>query len=197
MPRTKQRTPELKDRLLRTALATIEAEGPNGLTIRRVAGDARTSPPALYELFGDRAGLVGEIFAVGFRRLTARLRACEESVDPLRDLRDTMGAFRDFVLTNPGLAEVMFSRPFADFDPGPEELAVGSEARELIVGRVHRCIDAGRLAGNPVDISHVLFGLARGLAFQEASGLLGSSPRVRNRRWRLGLEATLAGLAPG
>jgi AcrR family transcriptional regulator len=195
MPRTKQRTPELKDRLLRTALATVEAEGPTGLTVRRVAGDARTSPPALYELFGDRAGLVAEIFAAGFRRLTARLRACEESADPLRDLRDTMDAFRDFVLANPGLAEIMFSRPFADFDPGAEELAVASEARELIVGRVHRCIGAGLLAGNPIDISHVLFGLARGLAFQEASGLLGSSPRARNRRWRLGLEATLAGLA--
>ncbi len=107
-----------------------------------------------------------------------------------------MGAFRRFVLANTGLAEIMFSRPFADFDPGPEELRIASESRALIVTRVRRCLDAELLEGNPIDISHVLFALARGLAFQEASGLLGPSPAVRDRRWRLGLEATQAGRAP-
>ncbi len=196
MPRTKQRTPELKDRLLRSAIATIESEGPTGLTVRRVAGDARTSPPALYELFGDRAGLVGEVFSASFRRLAEELQESAETDDPLHDLRDCIDAFRRFVLANPGLAEIMFSRPFADFDPGPEELRVAAAARELIVRRVRRCLDADLLAGNPIDISHVLFALARGLAFQEASGLLGSSPAVRDRRWRLAFDATLAGLAP-
>src|ERR1700742_1628375 len=116
MPRTKERTPELKDRLLRTAIAALEADGLPGLTIRRVAGDAGTSAPALYELFGDRAGLVGEIFSAGFRRLAARLAESEETEDPVADLRKLLTAFRAFAGANPALAEVMFSRPFADFD---------------------------------------------------------------------------------
>jgi AcrR family transcriptional regulator len=195
MPRTKERTPELKDRLLRTAIAAVEADGLPGLTIRRVAGDAGTSAPALYELFGDRAGLVGEIFSEGFRRLAARLAETEESADPLADLRDCLAAFRAFATANPALAEVMFSRPFVDFDPGPEELAAARAARDTIVRRVRRAIDAGSLAGDPIDISHVLFALARGLAVQESSGLLGRSAAERRRRWQLGVDATLAGLA--
>lgn len=196
MPRTKERTPELKDRLLRTAIAALEADGLPGLTIRRVAGDAGTSAPALYELFGDRAGLIGEIFSEGFRRLAARLAETEESADPLADIRDCLAAFRAFAAANPALAEVMFSRPFADFDPGPEEVAAARAGRDTIVRRVRRAIDAGALAGDPIDISHVLFALARGLAVQEASGLLGRAAAVRRRRWRLGVDATLAGLAP-
>jgi AcrR family transcriptional regulator len=196
MPRTKQRTPELKDHLLRTAIAALEAHGLGGLTIRRVAADAGTSAPGLYELFGDRAGLVGEIFSAGFRRLAATLAECEETEDPIADLRDLLIAFRAFALANPALAEVMFSRPFADFDPGPEELAAARKARDLIVRGVRRCIDAGLLAGDPIDISHVLFALARGLAVQEASGLLGRTAADRRRRWRLAVDAVLAGLAP-
>ncbi len=195
MPRTKQRTPELKDRLLRSAIARLEADGLPGLTVRRVAGDARTSAPALYELFGDRAGLVGAIFDEGFRRLSAVLAEAEETADPIADLRACIAAFRAFVLGNPALAEVMFSRPYTDFDPGPDELAAARRTRELIVTRVRRCIDASLLAGDPVDISHVLFALARGLGVQEAAGLLGSSAASRERRWNLALDATLAGLA--
>lgn len=196
MPRTKQRTPELRDRLLRTAIATLEADGLAGLTIRRVAGDAETSPPALYELFGDRAGLVGEVFSEGFRRLAAKLAETEETDDPLADLRALLFAFGDFARANPVLAEVMFSRPFTDFEPGREELAAARAARDLIVKRVRRCIDAGLLAGDPIDISQVLFALARGLTVQESSGLLGRSAAERNRRRTLALDAILRGLAP-
>ena len=57
MPRPKQRTPELRDRMLQVAVATLTAEGAGGLTTRRIAEQARTSTPAVYELFGDKAGL--------------------------------------------------------------------------------------------------------------------------------------------
>ena len=37
----------------------------------------------------------------------------------------------------------MFSRPFASFDPGPEELAAGAAVRETVLRAVRRGIDAG------------------------------------------------------
>ena len=77
MPRAKQRTPELRDRVLRVALATLATEGVVGLTTRKVAEVARTSTPAVYELFGDKAGLVREIFFEGFRML----RGCLDRLD--------------------------------------------------------------------------------------------------------------------
>ena len=87
-----------------------------------------------------------------------------------------------------------FTRPFADFDPGPAELKAGAATREFIVHRVRRCIDAGIIDGDQADIAHGLLALAQGLAMQESAGWLGSSRASVNRRWDLAVHALLAGL---
>ena len=125
-----------------------------------------------------------------------RFGKLKETDDPRADLIRMIGAFRVFVRENPLLAQVMFSRPFADFDPGPGDLAAGAKAREFIVGRVRRCIDAGIIEGDQTDIAHGLYALAQGLAMQEAAGWLGSSRASVNRRWELAIRAFLEGLSP-
>jgi AcrR family transcriptional regulator len=193
-PRAKQRTPELRDHLLQVALATLAAGGVTGFTTRKVAEQAETSTPAVYELFGDKAGLVREVFFEGFRLLRDRFGQLAESGDPRADLAGVIEVFRAFVRGNPVLAEVMFSRPFADFDPGPAELRAGGAVREFIVARVRRCTDAGILHGDDTDIAHVLVALAQGLAAQETAGWLGTSTASRDRRWDLAVRAVLDGL---
>jgi len=150
----------------------------------------------VYELFGDKGGLVREVFFEGFRLLRGRFDELKETADPRRDLVRVIEAIRVFVRERPLLAQVMFSRPFADFDPGPDELAAGSSVRGFIVGRVRRCIDADVLVGDETDIAHVLLALAQGLAAQETAGWLGSSKRSVDRRWELAVRAALDGLGP-
>jgi AcrR family transcriptional regulator len=193
MPRTKQRTPELRERLLAAAVELLAEEGAGGLTARSLAARAETSAPALYELFGDKSGVVREIYYAGFRLLSNDLSVLDETSDPLADLWALAAAYRRFVRANRELAEVMFSRPFTDFSPGPEELAATSSVRLLIVGRVRRCIEAGRLRGDETDVAHVLVALIQGMAFAEAAGRLGTSTESVERRWRLAIGATLNG----
>lgn len=196
MPRAKQRTQQLRDHVLHVAVSTLAAEGVTGFTTRKVAQQAETSTPAVYELFGDKAGLVREVFFEGFRLLRRQFDQLAESSDPRADLVGVIEAFRGFARGNPVLAEVMFSRPFADFDPGPDELRAGSSVREFIVGRVRRCTGAGILDGDDTDIAHVLVALAQGLAAQESAGWLGTSQASRDRRWGLAIRAVLDGLSP-
>ncbi len=193
MPRTKQRTPELRERLLAVAVELLAEEGAAGLTARSLAARAETSAPALYELFGDKSGVVRELYFEGFRLLSNDLSVLAETSDPLADLWALAAAYRRFVRANRELAEVMFSRPFTDFSPGPEELAATSSVRLLIVGRVRRCIEAGRLRGDETDVAHVLVALIQGMAFAEAAGRLGTSTESVERRWRLAIGATLNG----
>lgn len=195
MPRAKQRTPALKDRVLRAAVTMLDDQGVTGFTARRVAQGAATSVPAVYELFGDKAGLLREVFFEGFRQLRRSFDRVADSADPRADLLRVIEAFRAFVRANPVLAELMFSRPFADFDPRPNELAAGRAVREFIVGHVRRCTDAGVLADDPTDIAHVVVALVQGLALQESAGWLGTSRASIDRRWRLAIDAMLAGLA--
>ena len=194
MPRPKQRTPALRDHVLEVALALLAADGVQGFTARKVASTAGTSTPAVYELFGDKGGLVREVFFHGFHVLGAQLERLGESGDPRADLIAVIDAFRMFVRANPVLAEVMFSRPLADFQPGPQEARAGAAVREFMTGRVRRCLDAGILVGDPVDIAHVLLAAAQGLAAQETAGWLGTSKASVDRRWALGIRAVLDGL---
>jgi len=196
VPRAKLRTPELRDRVLHAAVTMLAEHGVVGFTARKVATAAGTSVPAVYELFGDKAGLVREVYFEGFRHLGRRLEAFGPTQDPRADLTRILAAFRIFVREHPVLADVMFSRPFADFDPGPAEPRATASVRTLIVGHVQRCVDTGQLAGDPTDIAHVLLALAQGLAAQETAGWLGRSAASRDRRWSLAVRAVFAGLGP-
>jgi AcrR family transcriptional regulator len=223
MPRLKQRTDTLRERGLASALAVLAEEGVAGLTTRTVARRAEASVPAIYEVFGDKAGLIRELFFHGFRVLgddlaaaTANPRdaaqaptdphdaaeattdphdAAEATTDPLDALRRIAQAFRRFVVANPVLAQVMFSRPFADFDPTPEDHKAGIKVRKIFVRCVRDAVDAGPLSGDPTDIAHVFFEFVQGLAAAESAQRLGASPASVDRRWRLGLDALLKGLS--
>lgn len=196
MPRAKLRTPALRAQVLDVAVATLGREGVAGFTTRAVAAGAGTSTGAVYELFGDRAGLLREVFFEGFRRLGHRLAAVDTTGDARADLLAVLEVCRAFALDEGALADLMFSRPFADFDPGPDELAAGASAREPILDRVRRARAAGVVAGDESDIGHVLLAVVQGLAAQEAAGWLGTSPASVERRWDLALRAALDGLAP-
>jgi AcrR family transcriptional regulator len=196
VPRPKQRTPALRDHVLRVAVAMLARQGVAAFTTRRVAEEAATSPPAVYELFGDKAGLVREIFFEGFRLLRRRFDRLAETGDPRADLVSVVQALRAFVRENPVLAELMFSRPFKDFDPGPSGLEAGRSVREFVVGRVRRCIDARILAGDATDVAHVLVSMTQGLAATEMAGWLGTSRASVTRRWDVAIRAVLDGLAP-
>ena len=196
MPRPKTRTPQLREHVLRSAVALLATDGVDAFTTRRVAADASTSTPAVYELFGDRRGLLREVFFEGFRVLGRDLAAVAATTRPRDDLVATIAAFRRFYREHPAMARLMFDRPFPDFDPSVEEAAGGRSVRELIVGRVQRAIDAGAIGGDPTDVAHVLLALARGLASVEVAGWLGTSAASVDRRWALAVDAVLGGLSP-
>jgi len=196
MPRQKQRTPELRDRVLSSALELLASVGIAGFTARSVARAAHTSTPAVYELFGDKRGLVRELYFAGFRALLARLDALAGSGDARADLVATIALYRAFIRENPVLAEVMLSRPFSDFDPSEDELEASGAVRALIVARVRRCVEAGVLHGDETDLAHAIVALVQGLALAENARRLGTSAKSIERRWELAIDGLLAGLAP-
>ena len=177
--------------MLSVAVELLVREGVAGFTTRSVARQAGTSTPAVYELFGDKRGLVREVFFEGFRLLRRRFENLADSDDPRSDLIQLVEIF---ISENPVLSEVMFSRPFTDFEPGPHELAASSSVRIFIVERVRRCVDAGLLRGDETDIAHVLVSLLQGLAAAENARRLGTSHESIDRRWALAVNAVLGGL---
>ncbi len=104
--------------MLEAALRVLARDGVAALTARRLADEARTSPAAVYELFGDKAGVVRAMFFSGFRQLGAELAELQPTADPIDDLLALAQRYRRFIVQRPALSAVMFSRPFASLSTG-------------------------------------------------------------------------------
>ena len=133
MPRQKIRTDALRDDIVRCATDLLERDGLHALRARQVASEAGTSTAALYELFGDKAGLVRAVFLEAFRALDRLLAAVPAGDDPRADLVATMAASRTFALAHPMSFDLMYSRRFGDFEPDDDDRRVASGVYDLVV----------------------------------------------------------------
>ena len=68
MPRPKLHDDALRIRLLDTAGAVLTAEGPDALSLRRLAAEAGTSNSVVYSLFGGKPGVLRALFVEAFPR---------------------------------------------------------------------------------------------------------------------------------
>src|ERR1044072_4982865 len=111
---------ELRHERVEAGGRLLAAEGPAALTTRRVAQETGVSTTAVYSLFGDKAGLVREMFLAGFERLSEAFAAVPTTEDPVADLLALGHAYRANARANPHLYELMFGRPVPEFHPDAE-----------------------------------------------------------------------------
>jgi AcrR family transcriptional regulator len=184
---------KLRLRLLDEGGRLLAEQGPASLTVRRLAERAGTSPSAVYSLFGDKWGLVDEMFREGFRRFAERIAALERTDDPFADLNAIGEAFRANARANPHLYDLMFGRPFPEFLPGQETRAVAMGTFGALVEATARCVGAGLLEGDPLTLATIFFGLVHGLTSLELTGGLPSAEQA-DVAWRRARRALYEGL---
>ncbi|WP_100445183.1 TetR/AcrR family transcriptional regulator [Glycomyces xiaoerkulensis] len=186
---------ELRRELIDTAGRLLAAEGPSALSTRRVAQRAGVSTTAVYKLFGDKAGLVREMFLAGFERLAEAFEAVPRTGDPLADLAALGRAYRANALSNPHLYELMFGRPVPEFEPDEEVADLIRPTYDALVEAVARCVEAGVFApAEPEDVALRLNGLTHGLCSLELRAALGSAEEA-SRHWDDAFDTMLRGLA--
>jgi AcrR family transcriptional regulator len=99
----------LRRALLDEALATIRAEGVDGLTLREIGARVGVSRTALYRHFADKRALLAAVATEGFRTLRQQLVTAWEDGGRGRTAFDSMGvAYVRFAVANPSHYRVMF-----------------------------------------------------------------------------------------
>ncbi|MQA30546.1 MAG: TetR family transcriptional regulator [Luteitalea sp.] len=99
----------LRRGLLDEALATIRAEGVEGLTLREIGARLGVSRTALYRHFADKRALLAGVATEGFRTLRQQLVAAWEEGGRGRAAFESMGAaYVRFAVANPSHYRVMF-----------------------------------------------------------------------------------------
>jgi AcrR family transcriptional regulator len=146
--RARPEPPALRERILATAEALLEAEGLQALSLREVARRAGVTHQAPYHHFADRESILAELVAQGFDELARRLAKANDAVAQVSslnaagvaaepDLRRALvlagSAYVGHAIEHPGVFRIMFRREVCDPARFPAALAASERAyRELL-----------------------------------------------------------------
>jgi AcrR family transcriptional regulator len=134
----------LREALIRAALALIAEKGPSGFTFAEAARSAGVSPAAPYRHFRDRDELMADVARRGFERFEADLSAAWTGglPDPLRAFENLGRAYLAFARNEPAYYSAMFEAGLPlDTDPGllqasERAFAVLRAASEVLAARM-------------------------------------------------------------
>ena len=124
----------LRERILATAEALLEADGLQALSLREVARRAGVTHQAPYHHFADRETILAELVTQGFDDLARRLaKANDAAVDPRQGLLQSGAAYVGYALEHPGVFRIMFRREVCDASRFPAALAASERDRKSVV----------------------------------------------------------------
>jgi AcrR family transcriptional regulator len=161
------RTPEVVE----AARTLVEEEGPEALTMRRLAERLGIRAPSLYKHVAGKEALEAAVISEGFAELAETFEAAVDSAeDPLPALA---AAYRSFALRRPHLYRLMTERPLRRdlLEPGVEERA----ARPLL-----------EAAGGDEALARAVWAFAHGMTVLELNDRFPPGADL-DAAWREGL----------
>ena len=181
----------IRGRLCDAAARLFLEEGEAALSMRRLAAEVGCSPMAPYRHFADKEALVAAIRTQAFNRLADALDGVEQN--ERHRARDIGDAYVQFARENPAAYKLMFDLAQPDEAAYPELAAAAARARISMSAYVHELVDAGVLAGDPVELGYVFWAAIHGLIVLNLAGRIPADPGFEALRRRT-LGALMRGL---
>jgi AcrR family transcriptional regulator len=149
---------DTRTEMLKAAEAQLLESPERDIATRAVCEAVGVGAPVLYRLFGDKNGLLTAVVDRTFERYLASKRAQKLSDDPVEDLHSAWDLHITFALKNQAVYRIAYA-PALDKVPAGVE-----EARQLLVARLVRCAEVGRLNTTPDEAAQVMMTACTGLA---------------------------------
>jgi AcrR family transcriptional regulator len=164
-------TPRARE-IVGAALALLEEEGADGLSMRRLAARLGIRAPSIYKHLADKQALEAAIISVGVEIQADAFASAEGAADPLTALA---AAYRRFAGEHPHLYRLMTAHALRR-----ELLTEGAEAR------------AGRYlyeaVGRDADVARAAWAFAHGMTILELDGRFPPDADL-DAAWERGIEA--------
>jgi AcrR family transcriptional regulator len=123
----------LRQNLVQAADHLLATEGPEALTVRRIAEELDASTKIIYSLFGGKEGLANELYLEGCERLRQKMAALPQSDNAGDYIRAGCWAYWAFAEANPSYYAVMFGNAIPNFKPDDKSLETVSTAFKILV----------------------------------------------------------------
>jgi AcrR family transcriptional regulator len=170
--RTRTPSAGMEAALLASASDILESEGPDGLSVRRIAAAAGVAPMGVYNHFDSKSGIVEALYIQGFARLGAAMQAMAQIADPSEALLDGARRYRDLALAHPMAYQLMFLRAVPGFEPTDHAIGECTDAYEHLVAAVERAMRSGVMVeGEPMETAQLIWATIHGWVSLELLGL--------------------------
>jgi AcrR family transcriptional regulator len=197
---TTQPAPTTAERIASAARVLLDKEGPEAVTMRRVADAVGITAMAIYRHFPDREGLLNAIADHGFQALAEELKGRQFSGDFEARLTAMGEIYLDHALNNPRLFELMFLKPRPGARQYPRDFkARKSPTANLMVDLLEQGMRDGyfRPATSPDDVWEITFemgALSHGLIVLYLGGRTELSPAQFRQLYRRSFRRYIHGL---
>lgn len=129
---------DLKEAAVAEALAIIESEGVERLSLREVARRLGVSHQAPYRHFASRDHILAEIAARAFESFARHLDIHPKTDNPIADMRAMGEAYLDYAAMHPLQYRLMFGTPLPDANAHPAMMAKARHAFDLLRAALRR-----------------------------------------------------------
>ncbi len=148
---------DIRLRMLEAAERQLAASAERDISTRDVCEAVKVGAPVLYRLFGDKNGLLTAVVDHAFERYLSEKRTQPPSVDPVDDLYAAWDNHVAFAMENPTVYRLVYAPSLAEVP------AAAEEARQLLLDRMIRCAEAGRLRVAPNEASQAFMAACVGV----------------------------------
>lgn len=151
-------------RIYECALGILEAEGPQAVTMRRVARETGITPMAIYHYFPNREALLGCVVDSEFQKLAGYFRRMDREQSFESEMVHIMDGYLDYALAHPRIFDYVFAAP----RPGARRFPYDFRARKsptlnLTADAVSSWIETGKLKpDDPWEIAMELWAHVHG-----------------------------------
>lgn len=160
-----------RNRILDSARDLFDAEGEEGLSMRRIAGAVGITPMAIYRHYADKEALKNALMLDGMAAWETRVKAIMTRA-PLEWLEQLGVAFLEFALTEPRRYEAAFLLKASAARQFPRDIEEGrSPALRSTIARITQAQASGLLIpAPPVQMALHLAALMQGLVSMYRAG---------------------------
>ncbi len=182
--------------LLEAAAEILETEGPDALSVRRIAAAAGVAPMGVYNHFESKNGIIEALFIQGFDRLRDALAGIADVRDPYEAMREGGRRYRALALEQPMVYQLMFLRVVPGFEPSDHALEIAARAFDALVAAVQRAMGAGVIAeAEPTETAQIIWSNVHGWVSLELLGVGFVDDQAAG--FDRSCACVLAGLRPG
>jgi AcrR family transcriptional regulator len=109
------------DRIARVALSILEKEGPEAVSMRRVASAVGITPMAIYHHFPDREALLNTVTDREFAKLLSHIQSHPLNGSVENRVTAVMEGYVDYAFKQPRVFDYVFSRVRSDARKYPQD----------------------------------------------------------------------------